>query len=278
MQTIKVAAASIRNRLGQPEAALADMHKWVETARDKGAELVLFPELNLSGYAPAPVAAKLAEPVPGPSTGQVICMAERFGVTIAFGLIEQAGGACYCTHVLVNGSGVIGKQSKIHVPAHEQPFWRAGGSIEVFDISKAKVGITLCRDSFFDEMTRTLYFMGAEIILMPFGYHNVPRSRYLKETIHGMSLVKSAWANGFYEVVCNSAEGREPNEWEPEGRSFPGWAGVISPWGRVMSFVQDEGSGEALVVEELTPQELEDRRSHPNFLAKELRPELYRFR
>jgi ferredoxin-type protein NapH len=35
-------------------------------------------------------------------------------------------------------------------------------------------------------MTRTLYFKGAEMVLMPFGYYNVERSRYLKESIHGI--------------------------------------------------------------------------------------------
>ena len=124
-------------------------------------------------------------------------------------------------------------------------------------------------------MTRTLYFKGAEIVLMPFGYYNVPRSQYLADTIHGMSLVQASWSNGFYSAVCNSAEERAPNEWEPQGRRFPGWAGVISPWGRVISFVDGEGNSEALVVEELAPAELVDRRSHPNFLAQELRPDLY---
>jgi hypothetical protein len=56
---------------------------------------------------------------------------------------------------------------------------------------------------------------------MPFGYYNVERSRYRKESIHGMSLVKAAWTNGYYALVCNSAERRDPNEWEPDGRKFP---------------------------------------------------------
>ena len=183
----------------------------------------------------------------------------------------------HCTHVLVNGDGVIGKQSKIHVPAQEQPYWNAGDEIRVFDIGPAKVGITVCRDSFFDEMTRTLYFKGAEIVLMPFGYYNVPRSQYLTGTIHGKSLVKACWTNGYYALACNSAGEREPSEWEPNGRRFPGWAGIFSPWGRVMAQIDSEGNDEGLLVVELSPEELENRRSHPNFLAAELRPALYQF-
>ncbi len=204
-------------------------------------------------------------------------MAEREGIQIAYGILERAEERVYCTHVLVDGKGVVGMQRKIHIPAQEQPYWGAGDAIDVFDIGRAKVGITICRDSFFDEMTRTLYFKGAEIVLMPFGYYNVPRSRFLQDTIHGMSLFKSAWTNGYFCVFCNSAGDRGASEWEAEGRKFPGWAGVIDPWGRLLSYTAEEGNDERMVVVDLDPAVLEDRRAHPNFLAKELRPELYQF-
>ncbi len=277
MQTIIVAAASIRNLIGQVDASIRDMDRWAALAREQGAELILFPELNLAGYLTAPAVRQFAETVPGPSTDRLVEIAREREMALAFGLLEEEAGRYYCTHVLVNGEGVVGKQRKIHTPVQEQPFWGFGDAIEVFDLGKARVGISICRDSFFDEMTRSLYFKGAEIVLMPFGYYNVPRSRYLQDTIHGMSIVKAGWSNGYYAVVCNSAEGREPSQWEPQGRLFPGWAGVIGPWGNVLRFIDDEGNQEAMVVAELDPDELNDRRNHPNFLAKELRNELYRF-
>jgi hypothetical protein len=42
----------------------------------------------------------------------------------------------------------------------------------------------------------------------------------------------------------------------------------------VLGFADAEGNDATLVVQGLDPAELEDRRSHPNFLARELRPEL----
>ncbi len=278
MDSLIAAAVSTENRIGEPEFAIHKMETWLQRAVEQNVEMVLFPELNVSGYVPAQVAGQVAEPVPGPSTEKVIELARRYGMTIAFGLIEREKDRLHCTHVLVNEDGIIGKQRKIHVPAQEQPFWSAGNSIAVFDIGKAKVGITICRDAFFDEMTRTLYFKGAEILLMPFGYYNVPRSQYLAETIHGKSLLKSAWTNGFYELICNSAGERPSSKVEPRGRRFPGWAGIIDPWGTVLEFVDTEGNDEAMVIQELDPMQLQDRRGHPNFLAKELRPDLYCFR
>lgn len=277
MEKIVAAAVATRNRIGDPDAAIHHMERWLERLADQEVELALFPELNVSGYIPDPVAAQIAESIPGPSTGRIASLAARYRMVVAFGLIEREGSRLYCTHVLVDGSGILGKQRKIHVPAQEQPYWSGGDAIEVFDIGKARVGITICRDAFFDEMTRTLYFKGAEIVLMPFGYYNVPRSQYLKETIHGMSLRKSAWTNGYFELVCNSAEDRPPSDLEPRGRKFPGWAGVIDPWGKVLGFVEDEGNEEAAVIRQLDSDLLVDRREHPNFLARELRNNLYQF-
>ncbi|RPI78432.1 MAG: hypothetical protein EHM41_24835 [Chloroflexi bacterium] len=277
MDSLIAAAISTRNLIGEPDAAIENMEGWIRQAAEQDAELVLFPELNVSGYITNPVASRIAESVPGPSTEKILCLAERYSMTIAFGLIEQEHSNLYCTHVIVNGNGVLGKQRKIHVPAQEQSYWGAGNAIDVIDIGKAKVGITICRDSFFDEMTRTLYFKGAEILLMPFGYYNVPRGQYLNETIHGKSLVKSAWTNGFYELVCNSAGNRPPSMYEPKGKKFPGWAGIIDPWGEVLGFLEDEGNDEGMIVRRLDPGVLLDRRNHPNFLAKELRVDLYQF-
>ena len=92
-----------------------------------------------------------------------------------------------------------------------------------------------------------------------------------------MSILKSSWTNGVYSVVCNSAGSRDPGKWEPRGRRVPGWAGVIDPWGEVVTFVDSDGNDESLVVAELDPERLEDRRNHPDFLAREPRLELYQF-
>jgi predicted amidohydrolase len=92
-----------------------------------------------------------------------------------------------------------------------------------------------------------------------------------------MSLIKACWTNGYYALACNSAGDRRPNVWEPDGAKFPGWAGIIDPWGNLLANIDQEGSDEAMVVTEIGPETLADRRSHPNFLAKELRPELYQF-
>ena len=105
------------------------MQKWMASAAGNRAELILFPEFNISCTITAPIAHQLAEPIPGLSTETIISLAKQNSPTVGFGSIEQAGDQYYCTHVLVSGSGITSKQRKIHVPAHEQPYRQAGNAM-----------------------------------------------------------------------------------------------------------------------------------------------------
>ncbi len=109
MHKLIVAAIATNNLFGQPDAALEQMRAWGQSAVRQGAELVLFPELNLTGYIQHTVARQFAEPIPGPSTEKAIRLAGELGITLACGLLEREGEHYYCAHILVNGGGLIGK-------------------------------------------------------------------------------------------------------------------------------------------------------------------------
>jgi predicted amidohydrolase len=275
MQQFRVSAVAMQNWVGQLERSLAQIAHWAGRAKAQDADLVVFPELSLTGYLTAPLIHRYAESIPGPATERLQTIAAEAGLLICAGLVERDQGRYYNTQVIVSGDGVIGAQRKIHVPAHERPYWEGGDTISVFDLGPARVGIAVCRDSFFSEYQATLFHRDAELVIMPFGYPTVPRGRYLVDTIHGMSMQYHCWAYGLYGVLCNSAGDRGSSEAEPRGMSFPGWAGVIGPWGEVLEFTRDDGNDEAMVTATLTPDGLLDRRRHPNFIAGDLRPAVY---
>jgi predicted amidohydrolase len=244
-------------------------------AADEEAELVVFPELGVSGYVRDEVAWKLAEPVPGPSTEAVVAVAAEFGVTICFGLLEREADIVYNTQVLVNATGMIGKQRKIHMPGPEHLYWRGGFEVEVFDIGKARVGIMICYDSLFPEMARTLFFKGAEILIMPFAYSTGPRARFPEDDITALCYRSSCYQNGCFGVVCNNAEAKRDRDGKAKKQHFPGWAGVFDPDGSVVAFTRGKGYGEAMSIAVLEPDLLAARRSSPFFIPRSLRPEVY---
>ena len=265
------------NYIGDYERSIESIRKWTQRAKQRDADIILFPELNLTGYVTAPIAAEIALSMENPYSDQIVEICHEFSITICYGLMERENQNYYCTHVIADQHGIVGKQRKIHVPKQESEYWGSGKEIEVFDVKGTRIGISICRDSFFPEFQRTLYFKGCEVVLMPFSYYNVPRSKYLTDTHHGRSIQVNSWNNGFYTVVCNSAEDREPNQWEEKGRKFGGWCGIFDPWGEKLVFTEEEGNGEMMVVEELDPAILTERRSHINFLADELRCDVYKF-
>jgi len=275
MKEIKVAAVSTRNWIGEPEKSLANMARWSRKAAKQGAEFVVFPELGVNGYVKHEVAWDLAEPVPGPSTESLISLAADLGIIICFGILERDADITYNTQVLVDKDGIIGKQRKIHMPGQEYLYWRGGFRIEVFDIGKAKVGITICYDSLFAELARSLYFKGAEVLIMPFAYDTKPRKQFPEEDITGLCYRVTCFTNGCYGIICNNAGSRKKSKWEPKGKKFPGWAGIFGPQGEVVAFTRQKGNGEAMSIAVLKPEKLAERRRNTYFIPRCLRPDIY---
>jgi predicted amidohydrolase len=276
MQKIKVAAVSTRNWIGQPEKSIKNMARWARRAAEQGAELIVFPELGVSGYVHHKIVWELAEPIPGPSTEVLATLARELDTVLCFGILEKDADIVYNTQVLVNAEGMIGKQRKIHMPGGEYLYWRSGFEIATFNIGKARVGITICYDSLFSELARSLYFKGAEVLIMPFAYETGgPRSRFAEEHITGLCYRTTCYSNGCYGIVCNNAGTRRKSKWEPEGKKFPGWAGVFSPQGEVVAFTREKGNGEAMATAILDPAKVAERRSSTCFIPRCLRPEIY---
>jgi predicted amidohydrolase len=275
MHEIRVAAVSTRNWIGEPKKSLAGMARWARRVSEKGAELVVFPELGVNGYVHHEGVWDLAEPVPGPSTENLVRLAGDLGLTICYGILERDADIVFNTQVLVNGDGVIGKQRKIHMPGPEYLYWRGGSEVCVFDLGKIRVGIMICYDSLFSELARTLYLKGAEVLIMPFAYNTGPRSRFPEDEITGLCYRTTCYLNGCYGIVCNNAGSRRKSRWEAKGTRFPGWAGILGPQGDVVAFTREPGNGESMSVTDLDPEKLKERRRSTYFIPRCLRPELY---
>ena len=113
----------------------------------------------------------LAEPIPGPSTERVEKLCREHGVHIIFGMPEESDvkGVLHNTAVLVGPKGIIGKYRKVHLPTHtvfeEKRYYRPGQAAPVFDTRFGPIGLTICYDLYFPELTRLLALQGAQLII-----------------------------------------------------------------------------------------------------------------
>ena len=167
MRDIRVAAVSMNGRLGEPEAVLDEIADWTTKAVEQGAELVVFPELVVHGHC-TPNTYELAEAVPdGPSTQRLCEIARRNKVVVCVGLSEKEDDLVFNTQIVAGPDGYIGKQRKIHLSRDEVLFYKGGREMPAFDIGKCKIGIQICYDKLFPEISRVLCLHGAEVLLMP---------------------------------------------------------------------------------------------------------------
>lgn len=273
--------------LGEPQRVLKTIEGWCERATAQEVELVLFPELVIHGHC-TPNTLTLAETVPdGPSTQRLIELARQHRIFVCAGLAERERDIVYNTQVLVGPEGCLGKQRKLHMSRDEVLYYRGGQDINVFDIGKCNVGIGICYDNEFPEVTRILALRGAEVLLMPHAsrdkmWEDNPDSeadarRYMHD--HYMLFAMRAKENACYVVLADQA-GRAgyvdyyPKD-HPNQPHHPGAALIFGPDGSLLASSQREHIRDEMIVATLNDAMLEQQRGHPNYQLRTRRPELF---
>jgi len=275
MKKLRAAAVATNNWIGQPDRSISNMASWARRAAEQGAELIVFPELCVNGYVQSEYTWQVAETVPGPSTERLVALAEEVGAVLCYGILERVADIVYNTQVLVGPGGIIGKQQKVHMPGAEYLYWRGGFEVKTFDLGKVRAGITICYDSLFSELARTLFFKGAELLIMPFAYGTIDRSKFMEADMTALTYRVHCYSNGCWGIVVNNAGTRRKSK-RGDRAKFPGWAGIIAPDGTLSEFTHQKGNSEAMVVGDLEPGKLAERRRNTYFVPRCLRPEMYR--
>ncbi|NBK24836.1 MAG: acyltransferase, partial [Spirochaetia bacterium] len=173
MQSIKAASVQFNHHQDDKTYNLGVITRFVEKAALQHVELIIFPEMCITGYwhvrnlSEAEVYG-LAELVPsGPSTQALIALATKHQMTIGAGLIEKSEeGFLYNTYVVAMSDGSFAKHRKLHcfISAH----MKSGDSYTVFDTPHGvRMGILICYDNNIIENARITALMGAEVLLAP---------------------------------------------------------------------------------------------------------------
>ncbi len=173
MQSIKAASVQFNHHQDDKAYNLGVIRKFVERASLEHVELIIFPEMCITGYwhvrnLSESEVRSLAEPVPdGPSTQALISLAIKHQMTIGAGLIEESDdGSLYNTYVVAMSDGSTAKHRKLHcfISAH----MKSGDAYTVFDTPHGvRMGILICYDNNIIENARITALMGAEVLLAP---------------------------------------------------------------------------------------------------------------
>lgn len=240
----------------------------IRHAVDDGADVVVLPELVTSGY----VFASRAE-----AASVAITPAHRlfadWAAEAARGPAVVVGGFCelgddgllYDSAALVDGTGVRGVYRKTHLWNAEKLIFEPGDQPPpVFETAVGRIGILICYDLAFPEMTRALALGGADLLAIPTNWPlaSRPAGERAPEVIIAMSAART---NRVYIACCDRA-GTE------RGQQWTAGTTIIDESGWIISTASPDGSAVADVnladAREKTLAELSD-------IFKDRRPELY---
>lgn len=168
MRQITVATVQMAPKLGSVEDNLERMGRWVEEiCRDQKVDLIVFPELVVTGYECGVRFADLAEQIPGHIINYMAKRASDFRVHLAFGLAEKQKleSVIYDSAVLIDPEGEVNTTyRKVHLRGEERLAFRAGYRFDVAETSFGLVGLLLGYDLAFPEAARCLALQGAELL------------------------------------------------------------------------------------------------------------------
>lgn len=234
MRDIRLALAVVNCPVAAIEENLESVARWSEEAARQGAEVISFPELNVTGYGAGKSPAQTTLPVPGPETERLVEIARASSLVVLAGLAERdKQGRVFATHLVATPQGLAGIYRKLHVAPPEKAIFSPGDRIFLHTLRGVTFGIQLCYDAHFPELATRMALEGCDLIVIP---HASPRGTPKKKLASWMRhLPARAFDNGIFVAACNQVGGNG------NGLEFPGIAVVIGPDGRILhQYVADQ--------------------------------------
>jgi len=219
-------------------------------------------------FASAAETVRCAEPVPGPSTDALAQACARLGVHCVIGLLERDADLLRNTAVLIGPAGLVGRYRKSHIACIGADCFTAAGNDEyvVHETPIGRIGIQICYDWRFPEVTRVLALEGADLVVHP---TNSPvAARDLADFIPRARAVE----NAVYFLTANRVG-------DEAGVRFFGHSQIVDPFGRVLA--EGGETDEALLVAEIDVELARQKTKEPGEgqyavrLFADRRPELY---
>lgn len=244
----------------------------LERAASEGADVVAYAELAFEWFWPQCPATRasidLAEPIDGPTVTAFRAKAKELGVVVVLNLFERDGDRTYDTSPVIDADGaLLGRTRMLHITEyegfHEQGYYAEGDTgAPVYATKAGKVGVCICYDRHYPEVTRALALAGAELIVVP----QAGATGEWPDGLYEAEMQVAAFQNGCFVALCNRVGKEDPLDFA--GESF-----VCDPAGRVVA--RAPHGEDHLLMHDLDLAEVP--RSHAKRLfLRDRRPALYR--
>ncbi len=255
MKDVIIALAVQNSICGKFEENLSKCIKYSNKAAKEGASIVLFPEMNLTGYTSGEKLQSIAKPLSDELISTLQNISTNKSITILAGLAHQdKDNKIYASHFAIMPDKSFFIYKKTHTAPPEKNTLSQGNKIEIcYDkFNNLNFGIQLCYDAHFPQLSSSMAIKGADLIMIP---HASPRGTSLEKHQSWMRhLTARAFDNGIFIAACNQTGENGL------GLSFPGVAVIIGPDGKIISKYLETKEG--LLISKLSGKQLNEIHSH----------------
>lgn len=260
---MKIALAQFQAAAGDVSANVAVMIRRMAEAARAGADVIAFPEMSDTGYAPD-FFAKTASPWDGAPLTALRDAAHTHRIAVLAGLSEKAEGRIYNALAAIDPDGaLLGRYRKTHLfpfpPNREPDHFVSGSELTLFSLSGMTWGASICFDLRFPELYRALTLRGAEVFVNAAAWP-VARAAHWELFARARAAENQAWFVAVNQVGFLG-------DIEQAGGSC-----VVNPFGDVVA--KASSHREELLFAEILPERTRELRANFPIRAAR-RPDLY---
>lgn len=164
---LPLALAQINTTLGDVNANLQKHLSLASQAAQNGAQLIIFPELSLTGYMLQDLAAPVAL-TPDNPIFSALCESSR-SIDIIAGFVEtDPRHRYYISAAYLSGGAIVHIHRKVHLPTYgifdEKRFFASGDTFRSFPTRWGQAGILICEDFWHASSPYLLWLDGADLM------------------------------------------------------------------------------------------------------------------
>ncbi|HEY61377.1 MAG TPA: hypothetical protein G4N95_01870 [Anaerolineae bacterium] len=233
---LTIALAQIYTKLGDVNANLEKHLSLIAEARRAGAELIVFPELSLTGYALQDLTPSVAHSptVNDPVFRYLIDASKDIDIVVGF-VDEDARHRFFIAGAYLSQGMVLHVHHKVYLPTYglfdEGRFFAWGDTVQAFDTRFGRMGIAICEDFWHASVPYLLWLDGADLLLFTSaspgrGLNTEPRL----ESARWVEQINKAYASLFTTFVAHvNRVGYE------DGLNFWGGSTLFDPDGKLLA-------------------------------------------
>ena len=232
ISTLHVALAQVDCVLGDVTENARRAREAIDRARDDAAHLVVFPELNLTGYALGTVTEDVALTLDDPA---ITALAEStHDIAAVVGIVEHGRVHTYNSALFLDRGEMVHVQRKTTLPTYgrweEHKHFRHGPALRAFDTRLGRFAMLICNDAWQAPLAYLAVHDGARVLIVPTcssleaeaGTDPAELERDWTELLRFHARFLQVW------VVFVNRVGEEA------GVRFWGGSRVVDPWGEIV--------------------------------------------